>query len=338
MERIYKPMSNVSIRQRIGCPQIEPVAEGIHRPFWSVMIPSYNQIEYLEPTLRSVLEQDPGPDEMQIEVIDNCSTQGDPEFLVKDIGGRRVSFHRQPHNIGATRNFNTCIEHSLGQVVHILHSDDSVLPGFYERTRTILSNFPNCGMVVNRVLLIDAQGNELGTSKALSDSSGLLEQYHLKMNTENPIRAPGVVVRRSVYELLGGFDVRLATAPDWEMWLRISANTAMWYEHEVLSIYRIHPASGTALTKISGAYIDEARKVIDVAVRRLPISNVKEFRNVAFRTFASCAVAEGHCRAVSRDIVGTARFLWKAARCSPTMRTFWRSFRIVARATKHRYL
>jgi len=43
-----------------------------------------------------VLEQDPGPDEMQIEVIDNCSTSADIEAEVNKIGHNRVSFYRQP--------------------------------------------------------------------------------------------------------------------------------------------------------------------------------------------------------------------------------------------------
>src|SRR2546423_1107808 len=42
------------------------------RPFWSVMIPTYNaRADYLEETLRSVLRQDPGPEQMQIEVLDD---------------------------------------------------------------------------------------------------------------------------------------------------------------------------------------------------------------------------------------------------------------------------
>jgi len=44
------------------------------RPFWSVMIPTYNpRADYLEETLHSVLQQNPGPKQMQIEVVDDCS-------------------------------------------------------------------------------------------------------------------------------------------------------------------------------------------------------------------------------------------------------------------------
>jgi len=42
------------------------------RPYWSVMIPTYNpRANYLEETLNKVLQQDPGPKQMPIEVIDD---------------------------------------------------------------------------------------------------------------------------------------------------------------------------------------------------------------------------------------------------------------------------
>lgn len=55
---------------------IEAVQEGRPRPFWSVMVPIYNcpPPHHLRETLESVVRQDPGPAEMQIEVIDNGST------------------------------------------------------------------------------------------------------------------------------------------------------------------------------------------------------------------------------------------------------------------------
>jgi cellulose synthase/poly-beta-1,6-N-acetylglucosamine synthase-like glycosyltransferase len=44
------------------------------RPYWSVMIPTYNpRANYLEETLNKVLQQDPGPEQMQIEVVYDCS-------------------------------------------------------------------------------------------------------------------------------------------------------------------------------------------------------------------------------------------------------------------------
>ena len=111
---------------------IPPVPES-DRPLWSVMIPVYNCAAYLPETLRSVLQQAPGPDEMQIEVIDDHSTDADVEKLVKEIGRGRIAYCRQPQNVGSVRNFETCLNRSTGHIIHLLHGDDKVRPGFYEK-------------------------------------------------------------------------------------------------------------------------------------------------------------------------------------------------------------
>ena len=67
-------------------PMISSVAAGIRCPSWSVMIPTFNCARLLRQALESVLSQDPGPDFMQIEVIDDCSTTDDPEAVVKEVG------------------------------------------------------------------------------------------------------------------------------------------------------------------------------------------------------------------------------------------------------------
>jgi cellulose synthase/poly-beta-1,6-N-acetylglucosamine synthase-like glycosyltransferase len=68
------------MKARIDPPKIHPLPDdGKARPFWSVMIPTYNaRADYLEETLRSVLRQDTGPEQMQIEVVDDCSPSGAP--------------------------------------------------------------------------------------------------------------------------------------------------------------------------------------------------------------------------------------------------------------------
>src|SRR3954452_4019788 len=95
------------------------------RPFWSVMIPTYNCAKYLAQTLTSVLAQDPGPKIMQIEVIDDHS-QDDPATIVAEVGRGRIAFHQQPGNVGHIRNFDTCLQRAKGRIVHLLHGDDFV--------------------------------------------------------------------------------------------------------------------------------------------------------------------------------------------------------------------
>jgi cellulose synthase/poly-beta-1,6-N-acetylglucosamine synthase-like glycosyltransferase len=53
--------------------RLAPISEGMHRPLWSVMIPTFHCARFLHQTLESVLSQNPGADVMQIEVVDDCS-------------------------------------------------------------------------------------------------------------------------------------------------------------------------------------------------------------------------------------------------------------------------
>ena len=74
----------------MNVPNIETLPAGTVRPLWSVMIPAYNCASYLRQTLASVLAQDPGPEQMQIEVVDDGSTKDDPESVVRETGKGRV--------------------------------------------------------------------------------------------------------------------------------------------------------------------------------------------------------------------------------------------------------
>src|SRR5580704_11221966 len=126
-------------------PEISPVPDYIRRPLWSVMIPAYNCSQYLTDNILSVLAQDPGPDHMQIEVVDDCSTDTDVEFLVQEIGKGRVSYFRQQENVGSLRNFETCINRATGRYIHLLHGDDQVLIGFYAEIENLYKAYPVSG-------------------------------------------------------------------------------------------------------------------------------------------------------------------------------------------------
>ena len=134
-----KTGSSIVISSSKYVPSFRPIPSTINRPFISVMIPTYHCALFLEETLQSVLSQAESPEKMQIEVIDDHSTADNPEEIVSRIGRGRVSFFRQPENVGHTKNFATCIERAKGEIVHLLHGDDLVSAGYYKRLGDVLS-------------------------------------------------------------------------------------------------------------------------------------------------------------------------------------------------------
>ncbi|MFB8791775.1 MAG: glycosyltransferase [Potamolinea sp.] len=245
-------------------PTIPPVPEGVARPLWSVMIPTYNSGKYFRETLASVLAQDPGSDVMQIMVVDDHSTQDDPAKVVEELGKGRVEFYRQPENLGLSKNFKTCLELSRGKLIHLLHGDDCVRDGFYQKMQRGFSEHPEIGAAFCRNIFMDEHNHWQYLSDLEQHESGVLPSNWLeRIASVCRIQTPSIVVRREVYENLGGFDHRFTLGEDWEMWVRIAANYPMWYEVEPLALYRQHSNSITKSSVLNGLYMQDQYKIIE---------------------------------------------------------------------------
>ncbi|WP_017316825.1 glycosyltransferase family 2 protein [Mastigocladopsis repens] len=240
-------------------PTIPPVPEGVTRPLWSVMIPTYNCAGYLRETLASVLAQDPGSDVMQIAVVDNHSTEDNPAAVVEELGKGRVEFYQQPMNVGSLKNFQTCFELSRGHLIHLLHSDDCVREGFYQKMARPFREHPEIGAAFCRSIYINYRGDWKGLSSMELPESGILPSDWITRIAEVCcISVPTLaVVRREVYEKLGGWDSRCGLSGDWEMWVRIFANYPMWFETEPLAMWRSHTMSNNVVYAKSRKFIQE---------------------------------------------------------------------------------
>jgi glycosyltransferase involved in cell wall biosynthesis len=251
-------------------PRIAPVPVWFSRPLWSVMIPVYNCAKYLRQTLESVIAQDPGPEQMQIEVVDDCSDKDDPQELINEIAQGRVLFHRKSANEGAVRNFNTCIERSRGYLVHILHGDDLVEAGFYKEFGEAFSSSPECATIFSRALIIDENGDLLGLSEfcpSLKEGSNDARD----LVASNHVRAPAAVVRRCFYERYGGFDTSLVHTADWDMWLRAVVNGRARMLNRALASYRVFDASDTSRLRRSAEDLRDRLRLIEKwAAQSLP--------------------------------------------------------------------
>lgn len=258
--------------QYSNCPKLRPITEGVKRPLWSVMIPTYNCAELLRETLESVLIQDPGPDIMQIVVVDNHSTKDNPEAVVKELALDRVQFYRQRSNVGSLNNFQTCLELSVGELVHLLHSDDCLRPGFYEKMARPFLEHSNLGAAFCRSIFMDENCNWQGFSDLELPQSGILPNGWIEKLAEVcRISVPSLaVVRRQVYETIGGYDSRCGLSGDWEFWVRVFANYPMWFEAEPLAKWRRHSMSNNVTNAKSPSFVQENFNTVEAILSYLP--------------------------------------------------------------------
>ena len=95
----------------------------------SVIVPIYNSEKYLKRCIDSLVNQT--LTEMEFILINDGSTDGSDSIINSYSDSRIKYFKRSNHGIGATRNFG--IEHSSGDFIGFLDSDDYVEPDMFEK-------------------------------------------------------------------------------------------------------------------------------------------------------------------------------------------------------------
>lgn len=316
-------------------PSIGPLPADAPRPLWSVMIPTYNpHPDHLAQTLAGVLAQDPGPALMEIALVDDCSSRVDPRECLTRVKPDRVSWLRQERHVGIGRNWNTCIRRARGHWVHLLHQDDFVLPGFYDRLRAGIEAAPAAGAAFCRDVVIDAQGREKWSQPLLRQTPGIVEDWIEHVFTALHLRASALVVKRRAYEELGGFRLDLQYALDWDMWKRIAATYPLWYEPEALARYRRHCGSASFRFLRSGANIAEIRRSIELSESTLQPSMAAEVTEKARQNYTRYAVVTAWRALMERDLRSSWAQIREARRLTSTLAVVREVGRLLARGRR----
>lgn len=278
------------------------------------MIPVYNCADYLARALPEVVAQFADRDDVEIIVVDDGSTDG-PEAVVQRLGQGRVGYRPNEQNLGAIRTFNRCLELSRGELVHLLHGDDAVLPGFYAAMQRALDD-PQVVAAVCRAVHVDADDNRSYTTRSYRNGTGIWTDALESLAVSNRVRAPGIVVRRSAYERFGGYRTDLPHAADWEMWTRLAGHGPMVFVDEVLACYRKHDASDTSARVRTGVNIRERVAAIRVVGRYVPevrrgrtTRKALAFTIVYAGRSALSLIRTGEWSAAGRQV-------WEAVRCA----------------------
>jgi glycosyltransferase involved in cell wall biosynthesis len=253
------------------------------------MIPAYNCYHTLGETISSVLLQDPGEEQMQIEIVDDGSTDGDVKELVERLGKGRIVYFRKAINEGSLAAFETCLNRSRGQLIHILHGDDKVRNGYYEKVAGLFQKYPHVGAAFCRYCTINDKGKVLWDHGREMNEDGLLDNWLYKIASHQRLQYCTIAVRREVYERLGGF-YGVTYGEDWEMWVWIAAHHDVAYTPDILAEYRLHSNTISHQSYLNSKHIDDMRWVIKTIQKWIPDHLKKELQKEASRFYAVYAM------------------------------------------------
>jgi GT2 family glycosyltransferase len=285
---------------------------------WSVMVPCYQPSLLLRETLASARAALRGlSSEVQLEIVDDASPDVDVRDLVKSWNIPDVRVYRRETNGGLAKCWNTCIHRAQGEFIHILHQDDLVKPNFYCKLQDLFVRHPLAGMAFCRSEFL--QESTISEEPIEQHDEGILLDWIDRICERQRLQCPSVVVRKSTYEKVGGFDEKLKYVVDWEMWVRIAAHFPVAYTPKVLASYRCHADSETARLKHSGLISKDSKQAYNRIKKSLRGSEYQLQRQMVFEYLlfissgaVSMAAASGDFGLARRELQGLIR-CWGAS-------------------------
>jgi len=180
--------------------------------------------DLLNACLRSIAEARRDADQAYV-VVDGPQSP-ELEQVIDRASGQGFEVVRQPWRIGLVANWNACLQLGSCTLVHVMHADDAIAPGFYDAVRIAMSN--------DRVAVV-AAGQSPGSHPAVRVSGGPAwsppravlhgaDAANYLLSRLKPATGSFVLRRSTIETAQGGFDPRFHYCPDEELFLRIIAS------------------------------------------------------------------------------------------------------------------
>jgi len=227
-------------------------------PKMSIITPTYNQEQFIERTIRSILDQN--YPNLEYIVMDGGSQDGTIDILRRYEG--RLTWVSE-NDKGQADAINKGIRKATGDVIAYLNSDDIYEPGALMRVGEFFRDHPEVMWVTGRCRIIDQEGRNM-RSAITAYKNFLLRHFNYSLLlVTNPISQPATFWRRHVVDEFGLFNENEHLVMDYDYWLRIGEKYPLTVLDQYLAGFRVYPSS-----KTSSSFLTTFRREHELAKQR----------------------------------------------------------------------
>ena len=253
------------------------------QPLVSVIIPTFNRAAFVREAIASVLAQDYA--RLEVIVVDDGS-QDDTAAVVRDCGAKVIYVQQAHAGVSAARNRGVAASH--GGLIAFLDSDDLWLPQKVTAQVTLFSQQPQAQACYTDEIWI-RQGVRVNPRQIHAKHAGWMFLHALPRCVISP---SSIMLRRPLWERLGGFDESLPACEDYDLWLRLTAIVPVALLPERLIIKR-------------GGHADQLSRTTPV---------LDQYRITALEKILTASLTGPQQRAVLEHLVQKCRIVAQGAR------------------------
>jgi glycosyltransferase involved in cell wall biosynthesis len=212
----------------------EPSA-GRTTPSVSVVMPVYNEAEYVEQAIQSILRQT--HTDFELVIIDNGSSDASPDILGR-IRDPRVRVFRNPHNLGSAAASNRAVRESRAELIARMDADDIALPHRLERQLAAFAASPDLALVGGQVRHFEGRRPLLRCFAPRARTAGGIAWQSM---FASPFFHSTVMFTRASFDAAGGYDERMQRSSDFALFSKIQMQHAVANLPDVLVGFRHLP-------------------------------------------------------------------------------------------------
>lgn len=222
-------------------------------PKISIVTPSFNQGEFLEETIKSVLSQN--YPNLEYFIIDGGSTDNSVD-VIKKYEKHLTYWETKPDN-GMYHAIKKGFDLSTGEVMGWINSDDKIHPNSLSILGEVFNSFPKIEWLTGTPSTLDKYGRVVWVNSYLkwSKYSFLVDEYHPSIQQESTFW------RKSLWEKAQGFSLDYQYAGDFELWMRFFNYAELYRISTILGGFRFRGSDQISIGRIDD-YRKEKKEII----------------------------------------------------------------------------